>query len=461
MSKACYAGISDYYSFFEVDRIHSAGIKGVHAKVGIIEPNGVLNSELSVFKRHKDQIFMHPVLTSLITVPSSEKERRLLSALYGYVAHSFIVNDHAISVSALVKGDCEEFRYSGIAPQAMLNCYMISKRDLLEYGYYLYSHAYVGSGIYTPRNYFENLKLFARDHDFSYLTQLLHLEQKMSLEDLLCDYERLLSPYVNLDAPINDSLLQTMLKAIEHNHVVNMSLPLIMLQDPFYGLCEEGAFPTVEREGGLYDFKNSWRIPDPILNTIGDALEKRNSILVLAAMSDAKDITQSYNAQGWFSLYGYFKQFVDHPKISSRIVIAGNIEDVPMDSPSKIAVQNPSGDVFSVSLNSTSNYPGEDVALQNAFICAPGTNIKCAVKENQFTEQTGTSLSAPLISDVIGLMQDDSYQRTGAYRDAVDIVAEIRRTACSLGEPFKYGRGLINPRALFPEIFKELLTDKV
>ncbi|WP_165452771.1 S8 family serine peptidase [Paenibacillus thalictri] len=72
-------------------------------------------------------------------------------------------------------------------------------------------------------------------------------------------------------------------------------------------------------------------------------------------------------------------------------------------------------------------------------LVAPGVNVKSLYLNNEFTSLSGTSMAVPHVAGVAALIKKEHTQFSNE-----DLTSIIKKTATRLGEPQKYGKGLVN-----------------
>lgn len=408
--------------FFDVSFLHDRGIKGSNARVAIIEM-GFPDPEHPAFKEEFQRgkitshfIQHHPnIRTLLLKNPEWEKYYRALFLGSHESELNKKDNSHANKVLGVLK---EEEK--GVAPLSHANIYA---KSIVRPTIYLPVY-YEAPGLshYTVQDYFDKISSVGAVFpisDYEYPLDEILTALKKGIPDLFSQ-------------KLNDTLLKTIVEAAnKKNHAINISNYLGTLLDPF--------------NSNLDKLDSLWKVPEPILEALGDALEKGNSVLVLSANNDRADLTESALNLGSpmeRKRNSYFLQLASDPKIGPRLIIAGNIQSYSYLEEGKMSFK----------LNESSNWPGTNKNIQNNYIGAPGTSILLPDSKCTFSSATGTSFSAPFISGVIALMQDRNFQMHGSYLEAAEVVQRIRTTAYHSGDPCRFGQGAINIRKLFPDI---------
>jgi len=229
------------------------------------------------------------------------------------------------------------------------------------------------------------------------------------------------------DEPLDTSVCDAFNHIFAHQptvRVINASTAFFNWADPFDP-------PRKDYRDDLIGYK----VPDSIKDWLAKGLEESDKVLVLAAGNEGSDLS---NTDYW--RYEYIRSLLDDPRLQARIVLASNI------------AVDPSGtETFNgYKISHRGNTFGELLYLQEVALAAIGTDIgygynvhyserDLSEKDRKLVIETGTSLSAPIISGYLTLLK----QKNPGLNMA-QIVQLARANAIPVGDPAIYGRGVIN-----------------
>lgn len=405
-------------------KLHMKGITGKGTKVCVVEPRACDRNHLA-FQSVKNQVdFISVGHESELPLGFKELSRRRYPTeeMRNFLEGIKNQNDtHGTHVGALIVSQPQQHQASlafpgGIAPDAHMSFIAISCVYLKHCWQTPRTRIY-GTALYS----FQEADLDPRldiqahiDFDFvnkkfrdpnkgSFCTEDEYLEFDIEMREWIFSALRV-TPYYK--EKIDDSLLDAFDQAFKSGaKVLNFSMILASIADPL----------------------NEYHIPERFLQKIAQGLIDNDQVLVMAANNQGYDLSD-YKEQV------YFKQFSENPDISSRMLIVMNV----------YIEKNTN----KIERFYSSNWPGKD--LHDYTVSAFGTEVVSAYSQEAsklFYTESGTSQAAAKVSGFCLLIEQFHKDRNHLITSS-EIVDFVKQTATPLGDPKKFGKGLINPDAL-------------
>jgi len=173
------------------------------------------------------------------------------------------------------------------------------------------------------------------------------------------------------------------------------------------------------------------------------AVATNGAVLVVASGNSSYGQRQS-NEPG----YKGYGTWASNPVLNGQMLVVGSAVPQYAFTSTGAAVTDSNGDlvVKSWGMSTFTDIPGQDVEKQKWFIVAPGEDVRSAnasaFRTTPFSEDTGTSMAAPLVSGAAALLLEK-----WSFLPAPDVVDILLRSASDLGAPGMdpvFGRGLLN-----------------
>jgi len=173
------------------------------------------------------------------------------------------------------------------------------------------------------------------------------------------------------------------------------------------------------------------------------AVATNGAVLVVA--SGNKGYGQSQSKESGYKGFG---TWASSTVLNGQMLVVGSVVPQYSFTSTGAAATDSKGDlvVKSWGMSKFTDVPGQDVEKQKWFLVAPGEDVRSATANSfqttPFSEDTGTSMAAPLVSGAAALLLEK-----WPFLPAPDVVDILLRSASDLGKPGMdpvFGRGLLN-----------------
>ena len=210
------------------------------------------------------------------------------------------------------------------------------------------------------------------------------------------------------DEPIDGSPLTALKEALEGpSFAINWSYTPLFLMDP----------------------KNHYKVPNELLDSLGEQAEKNDKIIIFCANNESQCLEKKSEAQ-------FYKQILDHPILSQRVVFSVNVCPTTMDDEMKLGELIIKEQLIPFKLYCSSNYPGE--SLKSLCLSAVGSNIISGYSKDGVRRGSGTSEAAPVIASLATLVKQKFPEMSGPQ-----VIQRLKETAKPLGDPNITGCGYV------------------
>ncbi|MBP7846369.1 MAG: S8 family serine peptidase [Candidatus Pacebacteria bacterium] len=181
-----------------------------------------------------------------------------------------------------------------------------------------------------------------------------------------------------------------------------------------------------------YFFMNpsdQYKVPMDLLNKFGELSEKNDKVIIFCANNQYTCLEKKYE-------FEFYKQIINHPILSKRVIFAVNVCPTTQEDEKKLGEICINGYQIPFKLYCSSNYPGE--SLHSICLSAVGSHIISGDKNNEYTRDSGTSESAPIITSLAALVKQKFPKISGP-----EVIQKLKDTALPLGEPRFTGLGYV------------------
>lgn len=410
---------TDYLSLHQFKTVHARGIRGEGMHIAFLEQAFELHPEAGErFLEDSVKLYdasHHPENYDVVSKRGQYIGKERPPLFYekflkkDTLKQSRLETDHATQVISLCNGKPIDGFLGGVAPQAKAHVYHYSRMFLRKDGR--------GSSIFSAIEFqkkYLNKQISPSYFSWCSLEDSGILQEEPIDESMTCAFNHIFS---------NPNI-----------HVVNASTNLFNYADPFLYPLKSMSVTDILEGNTVQDSTKEW---------LAKGLEKNDQILVLAAGNQEENLSiTSASTSPEHYLYSYKRSLLDHPVLKDRIVLALNIT---LDKPGGYCIKR------------VGNFPGDLSYLQEASLCAFGSNIyygRNVFYDEMFSawtdgevRETGTSLSAPIIASYLALMK-----QTHPERSMLDIVRFVKKGAHKMADRTSFGEGIINTNLIFESI---------